>query len=530
MAFASLQNFLHAALVFLTCIHAVDSAAPPAVDLDYAQYQGMVDTELNITAFRGIRYAAPPTGNLRWQAPAPPSKVDGLQLAVDEPLQCYQGTFGASPTNPFTARDVEQSEDCLFLSVYSPAVNSTAPLPTIVWIHGGGYVIGSASQYNGADIVQGSGNQVVVVVIQYRLGLFGFLAGQEVKDGGVLNPGLLDQEFALRWINQNIHKFGGDPEKVTLWGQSAGAGSALQHLIARDGETTPKLFRAVITSSTFLPSQYQYNNRIPRTLSNDIATQAGCNGTNPLDCLRSVDGATLEEINLKVILAGFVGTLTFAPVIDGVFITQSPTDALLHDKLNADILLSMTNTNEGVIFVDQTVKYDVAEFVRNLFPLFGAEESNAAAAIYESVGSPLDQVNAIMEESVYTCSTYLLLDAFAGKSYKGQYAIPPALHGQDAINYFPSIDFLNITLIYNNTAFINAFSEVFFSFAANLDPNEKLRPSIVPVWPKWWPTAKTEMVFNKTELDLPHITPAKASSALLKRCEFWRSVRQLAGQ
>ncbi|KAJ6585083.1 Alpha/Beta hydrolase protein [Mycena capillaripes] len=519
MALASpLRNFLSVALICLVSVRAVESTAP-VVDLGYAQYQGVVDSKLNITAFRGIRYAAPPTGQLRWQAPAPPSKVEGIQQAINDPPQCFQGAFGASLTNPLTPRDVEQTEDCLFLSVYSPALNSTVALPTIVWIHGGGYVLGSASEYNGAELVQESNNEVVVVVIQYRLGLFGFLAGQQVKDNGALNAGLLDQDFALHWVHENIHKFGGDPDKVTIWGESAGAGSVMQHAIARNGETYPPLFRAAITSSTFLPSQYQYNAIVPQTLFNNVTTQAGCNGTTSLDCLRAVDGATLADINLNVIVAGFQGTFTFVPVIDGTFITQSPTDALRDRKLNGDIVLSVTNTNEGIIFVDQTATYDVAEYVRNLFPLVGVKESNAAASIYESLGSPLDQVNAIMTESIFKCPTYLLLDAFPGDSYKAQYAIPPALHGDDVINYFPSFTDFNATLHFNNTAFINAFSQIFVSFAVNLDPNEKLRPSITPVWQKWSRAVETEMVFNKTEGGAPNIAPTNTSSALLQRCE-----------
>ncbi|KAF7365111.1 Carboxylic ester hydrolase [Mycena venus] len=525
VALTSLRNFLRAALILLVCSHIVD--AGPVVDLDYAKYEGVVDTKLNITAFRGIRYAAPPIGSLRFQKPAPPSTVAEIQQAFDDPPQCYQGTLGASPTNPFTVRDVEQSEDCLFLNVFSPALNSTAPLPTIVWIHGGGYGIGSASQYNGADLVQDSNNEIVAVVIQYRLGLFGFLAGQQVKDNGALNAGLLDQDLALHWVNKNIHKFGGDPDKVTLWGQSAGAGSILQHIVAHNGETSPQLFRAAIASSTFLPSQYQYNDRIPQTLFNEVAAQAGCKGTAVLQCLRAVDSAILADINVNVMLAGFQNTFSFSPVVDGSFITQSPTDALLQGKVNRAVkLLFVTNTNEGTTFVNQSAQYDVAEYVRNLFPLFGVEESNAAAALYGSLGSALDQVNEILGDSIIKCPSYSFLNAFPG-SYKAEYAIPPALHGQDVINYFPSLTAFNSTLIYNNTAFINAFSQAFVSFAVNLNPNEKLRPSIAPSWPQWSDTAETEMIFNKTEFGAPQITLATTSSVLLQRCEFWKSNRMI---
>ncbi|KAJ7675719.1 Alpha/Beta hydrolase protein [Mycena polygramma] len=513
MALTSLRNLLRVSFVFLVA-HAVDATTAPVVDLGYAKYQGVVES--NITTFRGIRYGAPPTGNSRWQAPASPAKVFGIQQAVNNPVQCLQGAEGTSPMNPLTARDVEQSEDCLFLSVYSPAFNSTASLPTIVWIHGGGYALGSAGEYNGSEIVQESNNQVVVVVIQYRLGLFGFLAGQEVKDGGALNAGLLDQDFALRWVHKNVRS-SGDPTKVAIWGQSAGAGSILHHVIARNGKTSPKLFRAAIASSTYLPSLYQYNGKVPQTHFNDVAARAGCNGTKPLDCLRAVDAATLGDINVNTIVAAFLGTFAFGPVIDGSFITQSPTNALLHGHVNGDISLSVTNINVGVIFINQTAEHNVAEYVRNLFPLFGVEESNAAAAVYKSVGSSLDQVNAIMGESTFICPSYLLLDAFPGNSYKGQYAIPPSLHGDDTINYFPTFSEFNATLRFNNTAFITAFSQGFVSFAVHLDPNEKLRPSITPRWPKW---SRVEMVFNETEGGgAPDIAEVETERALLGRCE-----------
>ncbi|KAJ6477332.1 Alpha/Beta hydrolase protein [Mycena vitilis] len=530
MALISLRNFLRVSFLFVASVHAVDAAtSAPVVDLGYAKYQGVVES--NITTFRGIRYAAPPTGNLRWQAPASPANVGGIQQAVDNPTQCLQGAEGTAATNPLTVRDVEQSEDCLFLSVYSPGFNSNASLPTIVWIHGGGYALGSAGEYNGAEIVQESKNQVVVVVIQYRLGLFGFLAGQEVKDGGALNAGLLDQDFALRWVHKNIHKFGGDSAKVAIWGQSAGAGSILHHVIARNGKTSPKLFRAAITSSTYLPSLYKYNGKVPQTHFNDVAAQAGCNGTKPLDCLRAVDAATLGGINVNTILNAFLGTFVFGPVIDGSFITQSPTNALLHGHVNGVTLLSVTNINEGVIFINQTAEHDVAEYVRNLFPLFGIEESNAAAAVYKSVGSSLDQVNAIMGESTFICPSYLLLDAFPGNSYKGQYAIPPSLHGDDTINYFPTFSEFNATLRFNNTAFITAFAQGFVAFAAHLDPNEKLRPSIAPRWPKWSRGSEVEMVFNETEGGgAPDIKRVGTEGALLERCEFWRNMSHLTGQ
>ncbi|KAJ7314752.1 Alpha/Beta hydrolase protein [Mycena albidolilacea] len=519
----SSNAILGAALLLLVSSCA---AHAPVVDLGYAQYEGVVDTDLDVTKFLGIRYAAPPTGDLRWRAPTAPSKLHGIQQAAIDPPQCIQGSNFPIPTNPL----IPQSEDCLFLSVYSPALNSTRPLPTIVWIHGGGYVWGSASEYNGTEIVVESNRQVVVVVIQYRLGLFGFLAGKEVKDGGAPNAGLLDQDFALRWVNQNIRKFGGDPDKVAIWGESAGAGSVIQQVIAHNGKTEPQLFRAAITSSTYLPPQYRYSDQVPQKLFNNISAQARCADANALECLRAVDSTLLQEINENVILASFFGTTTFGPVVDGSFIAQSPTDALEQGLVNGDILLSVTNAHEGTIFVNQSEEFDIAQYAQQLFPLFGAKEGEAVASTYRSLGFSLEQADAIMGEALFICPTYVLLDAFRNQSYKGEYAVGSALHGSDVFYYFPSFTFPGTELSFNNTAFIDGFADGFLSFAVNLDPNDKLQPTVTPTWPKWSSTGAVEMVFNRTEAGDLSIVANPTSPGLLNRCEFWKSLRNLTAQ
>ncbi|KAJ7754689.1 Alpha/Beta hydrolase protein, partial [Mycena maculata] len=319
-----------------------------------AVYEGVVDENLNITKFLGIRYAAPPTGNLRSTTP---SKLDGIQQADANPDQCYQGMFGASPTNPLSPRDdtPAQSEDCLFLrsaSIPYPH-GEIEQLPQLFFVQRNPHTFGSASLYNGSDLVQESNGEAVVVAWNSFMDIPirpGFLAGQQVKDDGVLNAGLLDQDFVLRWVNTNVYLQRGDPDQVTIWGESAGAGSVIQHMVVNDGNTEPQLFWAGITSSTLLPSQYLYNHTIPQILFNEVVLQAGyvshsnctwslisvssCNVTDILDCLRSVDGPSLQDINLSMILGGFFGTFTFVPVVDGSFITRSPTEAFAHGKLN----------------------------------------------------------------------------------------------------------------------------------------------------------------------------------------------------
>ncbi|KAL0065740.1 hypothetical protein AAF712_007223, partial [Marasmius tenuissimus] len=388
---------------------------PSIVDLGYAQYQGVFNETTNVTSFTGIRYAAAPVGDLRWRAPALPLNVtDGIQQADSWPAQCYQaGLPGAEPTNA--------SEDCLFLNVFHPGDSATAEnLPVIVWIHGGGYVLGSALGFHGADLISQSNGGVVVVTIQYRLGIFGFLAGNEVHAGGALNAGLLDQNFALRWVNKHISKFGGDPDRVTIWGQSAGAGSVLQQVIAEDGQTSPQLFRGAISSSMFLPSQYAYNDTIPQTSYDQVVDAANCTTSqDTLNCLRDADVNALQAANENINAGILSGVFISVPVVDGTFIKQRPTQALREGKINGGALYAIHNTNEGVIFVNQSAPaLNASQYAAKLFPNLTPQDTATVAELYADLGSDLAQEDLIMGEAIFVCPTYFFANAFRNRTYK----------------------------------------------------------------------------------------------------------------
>ncbi|KAJ6582727.1 Alpha/Beta hydrolase protein [Mycena vulgaris] len=529
----SMNRFCGKAVAALLVMPLAWAQTAPIVDLGYAQYQGTVNTANNITNFLGIRYAAAPLGDLRFRAPQPPANATGVQLATAQPNACLQAPVGASSTNPLETRATElvAAEDCLFLNVYYPSDVTGAPLkdlPTVVWIHGGGYLFGaaSASNANGEDIIRQSNRGVVVVLIQYRLGVFGFLPGAAVKRDGALNAGLLDQESALRWVNAHITKFGGSPSKVTIWGQSAGAGSVLQHVIANDGQTEPHLFRGAITSSTFLPSQYQFDDRVPELLFSEVVAQSNCTtATDCMACLRAADASVLEAANNNINLGGFFGTFLFVPVVDGEFITQRPTVALLEGKVNGEALLAVTDTFEGTFLVDQNTTVTAAQYSLNLFPGFGTAQAEMVGELYADLGDQLFQVNAVQGESIFICPTYSILNAFQRRSFKGEFAIPPGLHGDDLAYYFPG----GLTPPFNNTDFINAFAQSFTSFIINLDPNIKVDPTTIT--PQWdlFEVKNTEMLFNMTA-GVPVVQPITTSDALLERCQFWNSVGNLTAQ
>ncbi|KAK0211189.1 Alpha/Beta hydrolase protein [Desarmillaria ectypa] len=525
-------------LMLTSVLQPCGAHSTPVVDLGYARYRGSLDPSgSNNTQFLGIRLAAPPTGSLRWQAPQTPDFVAGIQNATAEPSECYQGIASSNPF-PVNKRDssaVPNSEDCLFLNVHVPGqLDPRKNLPVVVWIHGGGYYFGSASVYSGNDLIHEADGGVIVVVIQYRLGLFGFLAGESVKAHGTLNAGLLDQQFALQWVQTHIAKFGGDPSRVTIWGESGGAGSVLQQVIANDGRTFPPLFRAAITSSTYTPSQYAYNDVIPEFLYNTVVSRTNCtSAANSLTCLRNADVDILEQINIDVCSSGSYGTFVFVPVVDGDFIKQRPTAAMRDGKLNGEVLMSITNSDEGGIFVDSSNPgtIQVPEYLTQLFPNLSDQNRAVAVAKYSSLGTPIEQAATILGESIFVCPPYFLLRGFKGKAYKGQFAIPPGSHGSDLPYYFPSLSAI-IVPVYNNTDFDKAFAESFLAFVMSLDPNETFEPTITPTWQpfSFQQGGRVEMRFNRTETGDPAILPFTTAEDLLDRCSFWESVGPEIGQ
>ena len=198
------------------------------VSTSQGRISGQTEPDSIVTVFKGVPYAAPPVGDLRWRAPQAAKPWDGVLKADHFSASCMQGppqSFG-----PFTAEFLIApspiSEDCLFLNIWAPKINAHAGLPVIVFIHGGGFGSGSGAIgiYDGADL---AAKGVVVVAINYRLGVFGFLAHPDLTAESTHhssgNYGLMDQIAALRWLRTNVAQFGGNPRDVTIWGQSAGA-------------------------------------------------------------------------------------------------------------------------------------------------------------------------------------------------------------------------------------------------------------------------------------------------------------------
>ncbi|KAE9383198.1 alpha/beta-hydrolase, partial [Gymnopus androsaceus JB14] len=252
-----------------------------------------------------------------------------------------------------------------------------------------------------------------------------------------------------------------------------GAGSVIQHIVAQDGKTSPPLFRGAMTSSTFLPSQYPFNDSVPEGIYTEVLSQTNCSSaSDTLACLRASDIDTLSTANTNVEAGGFSGTFVFSPVIDGSFITQRPTVALKEGKINGNAYLAVTNTNEGVLFVDATgVVMNTSIYAGELFPKFGAAQDAEVAQQYTGLGTTLDQIIAIMGDSIFKCPSYYILDAF----HQRNFTIPPAIHGLNVPYNFPTIEApAELAVTFPNKTFSVAYSQSFLSFVVSLDPNDKI--------------------------------------------------------
>ncbi len=214
---------------------------PLAVSTSEGQVLGIKTDNLRI--FRAIPYAKPPVGELRFAPPEPPEARNGtLTLSEDFGNIC--------PQSNITTGAAAGDEDCLYLNVYTPT--DAKDLPVMVWIHGGAFVFGNGGDEY--DPTRLAAEDVVVVTLNYRLGNLGFLAHPSLASNGG-NFGLMDQQQAMRWVQQNIEAFGGDADNVTLFGESAGGHSVMSHIVSPRAETEGLFQRAIVQSGSYAPFQ-----------------------------------------------------------------------------------------------------------------------------------------------------------------------------------------------------------------------------------------------------------------------------------
>ena len=310
----------------------------PVAETAYGPVRGVDDGRAAV--WKGVRYAAPPLGELRFRAPQPPQPWTEPVDATSYGMVCPQPPVPNFPMN----LGAEQDEDCLTLNVWAPpGTQPGAGKPVMVWVHGGAYVLGSGSQpyYNGRRLA--AGGDVIVVTLNYRLGILGFLD----VPGGDTNVGLRDVMAALRWVRSNIAAFGGDPERVTVFGESAGAG-ILTSLLAVP--QAAGLFSAVIAQSSPVTSVYERSRAelVTDAVLNYLKISPGDEkrlGEVPVAALIAATKKVFDEVPSRN-----PGTLAFVPIIDGDLLTDYPVQLARQGKTHPVPLIIGTNRNEAALF------------------------------------------------------------------------------------------------------------------------------------------------------------------------------------
>jgi para-nitrobenzyl esterase len=484
---------LSLAMTFLACGGgtAVKTTTLEEPRLDSGPISGV--REGDIWVYKGIPYAAPPVGELRWREPQPVEAWEGV-LACEE----YGPACPQPPSEDWGGFMTvgETSEDCLYLNVWTPAESPDESLPVMFWIHGGAFLIGAGSQavYDGVNMAE---KGVVIVTINYRLGPFGFFAHplltEESPYGSSGNFGLLDQIAALEWVERNIASFGGDPDSVTVFGESAG-GMSIYSLMA--SPLAEGLFdRAVIQSGPFLDMGLPLNPE--DTLENAekkgerISRDLGCNmEEDELACLRA---RTPEEI-MEASDRGDdpLAHINMGPNVDGYVLPASPSAVFIAGEQHDVPLMVGSNADDGSIFVpdvnlQQTRLFlsflygDHAEKVEALFPVETEEEVKAV-------------ISRVITEMGFAASARLCASSMEGKdsdAYLYLFSRIPddpraeglgAFHGLEIVYVFGNFDKIGLQTV---DQVDRELSRIMMDYWVNLAKTGDPNGTGVPVWPAY---------------------------------------------
>lgn len=542
----------------LVIVVVVSSELSPIVETNTGDVLGKV-MNVNgklVEAYLGIPFAESPVGNLRFRAPVAKQPWNGILNGTFFGVGCYMipdDTFGddfwgSNMWNP----SVQLSENCLNLNVWVPS-----PRPenaaVMVWIYGGSFYggISSLDVYDGRWIA--AEEDVIVVSMNYRMGALGFLVlGDDNAPG---NQGLMDQALALEWVQDNIAQFGGDPNRVTLWGESAGAASVSHHMLS---PASRGLFhRGILQSSTATAPWAYFTMEEGIRRSRETAGILGCNADGTSDEII----ACLEEVNVvDIIMYQFEVSKTFldfpfVPVIDGNYIPETPSKAFERQTFKPAEILLGSNLNEAMFFFI----YEVPNFNRTLPTLFGPpplltrddylDSLNYVFGTTNSFGLDaiafqytdwLDPYNPVkLRESVdfaagdyfFTCSTYDMAKAYSAAGNDVYYYrfmdLPSAspwpewmgiLHGDEIMYAFGYP--LNPTTNYSDAEIVlsKKMMRYWANFAKTGNPNSPEDRLNGPEWPLYTDTGQEFLVLNE-DLGAGVLETGRGPRA--DKCAFW---------
>jgi para-nitrobenzyl esterase len=494
------------------------------VGINSGLVRGKVSTDGSVETFFGIPYAAPPVGDLRWRAPRAPVPWTGTRDAIEPSGTCPQSGNRRASTN----------EDCLYLNVWAP--HQRAPkLPVMVFFHGGGQVQGAGHEYN-ADWLVTRGKPVIVVTINYRLNIFAFFAHKaltaedpEMASG---NYAALDQIHALRWVRDNISRFGGDPSNVTIFGNSGG-GQAVCILMA--SPLASGLFHRALSQSA--PCQWQHYPSLAASEDRGTATAAelGCKDANPLPCLRALPASSI----LAKARGATSDTAGTQPAWGGGVFPLPIREAFASGRINRTPLLQGSNLDEAMahiapIYDGRGKPVTSDQYPKILNEYFGESRvasieqqyplANYATPTYALIAALTDS-GMVTNNRIGLCTmllanqlasphvpvySYVLADRTTPWPFKesggAKTNLVGAAHGKEIAYVFHQVE-----LTPEQQKVSDRMIGYWTNFAATGDPNG----SGLPLWPTFKPERQSVMMLNADG--------AKAGTDLYSqaKCKFW---------
>lgn len=504
------------------------ATANPTVIISKPKATVIGSTDLNkIDKFNGIPFALPPTAHLRLKPPQPIQTSIGTIKATSTAKSCPQFLFStdkkdipssiiATLTNiPIFQEITNAAEDCLTLDVRRPSgTQPDAKLPVLVWIFGGGFEQGATAIYDGSNFVASSvklGMPVIFVAMNYRLGGFGFLPGAEILKDGSANLGLMDQRLALQWVADNIAAFGGDPSKVTIWGESAGAISVFDQMAIYDGDNTyngAPLFRSAIMNSGSIVPANPVDGTKGQVVYDTVVNSAGCSGaSDTLECLRGLDYT--KFLNAANSVPGILGynsvAESYLPRPDGTVLTESPEQLVIQGKYASVPFIVGDQEDEGTVFslfqTNLTTTDHIVDYLQSLF-FFNASRQQITdlVATYQDIkadGSPFrtgslynwypqyKRLAAILGDLSFT----LTRRAFLNYAQKAKPEVPSWSylssydHGLPFLGTFHGSDVVQVFYGILSNYGSKSLHSYYLSFVYEQDPNAKAGEYMD--WPQW---------------------------------------------
>jgi para-nitrobenzyl esterase len=395
--------------------------------------RGIPAADHRITVFKGVPFAAPPVGELRWRAPQPAADWKGVRECLEFKPIAVQGVPGTNPnTGAFYARewhvdpDVPMDEDCLYLNIWTNSKTGKEKMPVMVWIYGGGLQEGYPweMEFDGERIAR---RGVILVSINYRLNVFGFLTHPEIikksPDGFVANWGYLDQKAGIDWVRRNIANFGGDPKNITIFGQSAGGGSVLAHLNSPLAKGA--FAKAIIQSGGGINVKAPSFNLMPFLDLGGLAKQ----GKDFFDYIGAKNLAQAKAIDTKTIMAKHKKFEKYwNATIDGKYVVEDSSDSILAGHQYEVPLMIGATTNEALFGPTDD---DIDSWAKTKIPGIAKEYCKLAREKASTEGISLKQAAMI---NFFELSASLVCDTVAGQGKQTifGYRFGPEIPGDDA--------------------------------------------------------------------------------------------------